>query len=179
MNKALIVGSQPEVNMEQNPESPGTTATANPRDVGQEREEEDEEETLVIEPAGWGAWGPWSACPPATDPCSSPPAAQDRTRACRLDGGRGDVVDSIGDCLARGGGDIEVRPCPCQVMPRRKPSPATNATTTTSTTSTTTTTASTPEATTTCDTCTKTQVRVKYNMKAEKTCGRDSTSAIF
>ena len=65
---------------------------------------------------GWGSWGPWSTC----SPCS-PQYDQIRTRQCRLDSGRGLLINTIEPCLPMGlggqlqgsGGDMETRPCQC------------------------------------------------------------------
>ncbi|CAL4090731.1 unnamed protein product, partial [Meganyctiphanes norvegica] len=65
---------------------------------------------------GWGSWGPWSTC----SPCS-PQYDQIRTRQCRLDAGRGLLINTIEPCLPLGlggqlqgsGGDMETRACQC------------------------------------------------------------------
>ncbi|XP_042243311.1 uncharacterized protein LOC121880221 isoform X1 [Homarus americanus] len=93
--------------------SPATTTVAT-----------EESSTVVMEAShrlpslnvGWGEWGPWSTC----SPCS-PQYDQIRTRQCRLDAGRGILVNSIEPCLPSGlggqlqgtGGDLETRPCQC------------------------------------------------------------------
>ena len=65
---------------------------------------------------GWGEWGPWSKC----SPCS-PQYDQIRTRQCRLDGGRGVLINKFEPCLPSGlegrlqgtPEDMETRPCQC------------------------------------------------------------------
>ncbi|CAL4065502.1 unnamed protein product, partial [Meganyctiphanes norvegica] len=65
---------------------------------------------------GWGSWGAWSIC----SPCS-PQYDQVRTRQCRLDAGRGLLINTIEPCLPSrmsadvqgSGGDMESRPCQC------------------------------------------------------------------
>lgn len=65
---------------------------------------------------GWGQWAPWSSC----SPCS-PQYDQIRTRKCRLDEGRGILVNNVELCLPEGHGghlqgsqgNMESRPCQC------------------------------------------------------------------
>ncbi|KAK7008342.1 hypothetical protein SK128_021584, partial [Halocaridina rubra] len=107
-------------------------------------EEVDESSTLTAESShpvshlnvGWGEWGPWASC----SPCS-PQYDQIRTRQCRLDAGRGLLINSIEPCLPSGlgsqlqgsGGDMETRPCQCHHI-NNDPPPVITTTATTTTT---------------------------------------------
>lgn len=82
---------------------------------------------------GWGQWGPWSTC----SPCS-PQYDQIRTRQCRLDAGRGLLINSIEPCLPSGlghqlqgtDGDMETRLCQCQHVSDEETVTSTTSTTT-------------------------------------------------
>ncbi|KAK4290492.1 hypothetical protein Pmani_036609, partial [Petrolisthes manimaculis] len=137
---------------------------------------------------GWGEWTSWSTC----SPCS-PQYDQMRTRVCRLDDGKGLLLNTIEPCLSSSqaggrqlqstGGDMETRPCRCHPTPRTTTSTSsTTSTTTTSTTTTSTTTTPTPwreeqpqqeeELTTkfVCDTCLSGEVCVGLQGDPYPTC---------